>query len=262
MEVKNEHHSKGEKHVSNSAIVLCGGKGTRFELLGSPTPKSLLSIAGKTILDRQIELMEQAGIQHIYLAAGHLGEKIENHIRKKHYTANISIIDASELGTGGAIKKSLEWIPAQEKHFWVFMGDIYGYPNLKSMEKKLNKNQADGVILGTEVSNPKEYGVIFHDNQGKILDFVEKEIDKGKRIIDAGVYLLNKKIFDNEKLVGNFSVEYDVFPFSSNLSVQIHLGAWADIGTKKRLNNAKLQESTKHRRFWKMRKRPQLLARI
>lgn len=63
------------------AIILAAGKGTRLRPITNTTPKSLLRVSGKTILDMQIEALERIGVFEILIAVGHMGQEVSSHIK-------------------------------------------------------------------------------------------------------------------------------------------------------------------------------------
>ena len=89
----------------NSALILCAGLGKRLNPITLKTPKPLLLINNKTILEQCIYLIIKLGIKKIYLNTFYLGEQISNFIKNKNFPINIQIIDDGKdiLNTGGGI---------------------------------------------------------------------------------------------------------------------------------------------------------------
>ena len=90
------------------ALILCGGLSTRLGDITKALPKILLDIAGKTVLERQIEMLAAAGVDEVYLASGHLHETLEAEVGRELNGMPIHYVrEHKKLGTGGAIKTGL-----------------------------------------------------------------------------------------------------------------------------------------------------------
>src|SRR3989344_9462114 len=89
------------------AIILAGGLGERLRPLTLNTPKPLLLVKGKPIVQRSIENLKKHGIKDIILSVGYKAEKIKDYfLDGEKFGVNISYnIEESPLGTGGAVKE-------------------------------------------------------------------------------------------------------------------------------------------------------------
>src|SRR3989344_9543197 len=111
------------------AIVLAGGLGKRMRPLTEDIPKCLVSVAGKPLLDYQLERLRKAGIEKIIVACGYKWEKI----KQIYGSSVIYSVEKEPLGTGGAVKKALEHIDGKE--FLVLNADDFSDANLKEFIK-------------------------------------------------------------------------------------------------------------------------------
>jgi len=94
-------------NLIDTAIILAGGLGTRLRPLTDNTPKPLLPIKGKPIVQHMIKNMKKNGINNIILSIGFQADKIMNYFGNgEQFGVNISYsVEKELLGTGGAIKK-------------------------------------------------------------------------------------------------------------------------------------------------------------
>lgn len=221
------------------ALILCGGLSTRLGEITKDLPKILLDIGGKTVLDYQVAMLVEAGVTEIFLASGHLHERLQAEVGNEHNGIPIHYVrEHKRLGTGGAIKNGLNHM--SEYPIFVLNGDILLDKPLSPMRDAL-KPEMDGMLLGVEVPDARSYGRLLYDeNTHHIESFVEKDPTyEGAGIINGGVYLFNKTIHDFFPGQDTFSIEYDVFPNVKNLFVHTYRGAWIDIGTPDRLDYAR-----------------------
>lgn len=221
-------------------IILAGGKGTRLPVSAKNIPKPLVKIGKKTILEHQLDLLKSQGFTDIILSLGHGADKIISYCKKRGIDAEF-IIEKEPLGTGGAIKYASKGLKSP---FLVLNGDILSDFNFKEFVNDFNNNVSRETLLGSiatwKCQDCSDYGLICHKN-GFISEFLEKPSKKCVGYINTGFYILSPKIF---KKVPHetFSIERDVF---SKLAVKnrllcfIHRGFWTDVGTEKRLKEAK-----------------------
>ncbi|GAG03065.1 unnamed protein product, partial [marine sediment metagenome] len=98
-------------------IILAGGKGTRLPRSAKNIPKSLVKIAGKPILQHQIDILEKHNLTDIRFSLGYEANQIIDYLKNKHEY----IIESEPLGTGGAIKFASKDL---KEDFMILNGDI------------------------------------------------------------------------------------------------------------------------------------------
>ena len=221
------------------AIILCGGLATRLGDTTKKVPKVLLDIAGKTVLEWQIQLLKNANVQEVILASGHLHNVLYERVGE-HY-AGVRVRYAKEekrLGTGGAIQNAMRCITTSP--FFVLNGDVLlSNFSLRKMLGHFHQGMA-GLLLGVRVDDIRPYGEIVSDDNGKVTAFREKQPIYRFGYINTGVCLFNQTIVEAfPEDLDNFSIERDVFPKVSNLYALQTDADWIDIGVPERLAYAR-----------------------
>ena len=221
------------------AIILCGGLATRLGDTTKAVPKVLLDIAGKTVLEWQIQLLKDVNVEEVILASGHLHNVLYARVGQ-HY-AGVRVRYAKEekrLGTGGAIQNAMRCITTSP--FFVLNGDVLlSNFSLRKMLAHFHRGMA-GLLLGVRVDDIRPYGEIVSDDDGKVTAFREKQPVYRFGYINSGVCLFNQTIveaFPEDR--DNFSIERDVFPKVSNLYALQTDADWIDIGVPERLAYAR-----------------------
>ena len=222
------------------AIILCGGLATRLGETAKTLPKILLEIAGKTVLEWQIQLLTRCRCHRkVVLASGHLHDVLYERVGDAY--AGMCIRYAKEekrLGTGGAVRNAMQQIDTSP--FFVLNGDILLVDfSLQAMLGRFDRGMA-GMLLSVHVSDIRPYGEILSGGDGKIQAFREKQPTCRAGYINGGVYLFDRSItaaFPSDR--ENFSMERDVFPFVSNLYTLRTDADWIDIGVPERLAYAR-----------------------
>lgn len=218
-----------------NAIILCGGLATRLGELVKDTPKVMLEVKGRSVIDWQLDKLRQAGISQVVLAAGHLAEVLQASLGENHQGIKlIYAIEPERLGTGGAIKFAWNYLPKNNEPVIVLNGDILTKAPLLAMISQLRPD-SDGIILGAKVPDASSYGTLEFNDDKKLLAFKEKEGINQPGYINGGVYLFTPKFYDYFPPQTKFSIEYDVFPQITDLDVFAYDGTWVDIGVPERL---------------------------
>ena len=89
------------------AVIMAGGKGTRLASVTKDIPKPMVSIAGKPLLESQIENLRECGVKHIILVVGYLGNVIKDYFQDgERFGVEISYyVEETPLGTAGALRE-------------------------------------------------------------------------------------------------------------------------------------------------------------
>ncbi|MFG5129974.1 D-glycero-D-manno-heptose 1-phosphate guanosyltransferase [Campylobacter lari] len=182
------------------AIVLAGGLGTRLKSVVQDLPKPMAPINGKPFLTFVLEYLKKQGITEVILSVSYKYELIQEYFKDEFDGMKIRYnIEKELLGTGGAIKDALKLIQNQA---YVLNGDTVFDINLK----KLVLNDSKICIALKQMQNFDRYGTVNVDDQGIVTSFEEKVLKK-QGLINGGIYLLKKDIFDEFDLEKKFSFE-------------------------------------------------------
>ncbi|MFA6485924.1 MAG: nucleotidyltransferase family protein [Candidatus Magasanikbacteria bacterium] len=222
------------------AIILAGGLGTRLRPLTENTPKPLLPIKNRPIIEHAILNFKKHGITDIILSVGFYAEKIKNYFDTgEKFGVKISYsIEDQPLGTGGAIKKAATGI---DETFLVINGDNLADFDWTSAVATHKINNAQITLSLFPVEDVTQYGIAHLDN-GKILRFIEKpKIEEApSNLNNAGGYVLEPEIL-NILPDGVSSIERDCFEKMALLGVvfaHTHAGQWFPTDTLEKYQHA------------------------
>jgi NDP-sugar pyrophosphorylase family protein len=189
------------------AITIAGGEGQRLRPYTEDRPKPMVPVAGKPILEHQLDWLRENGVTHVVVACGYLHEVIEDYFGDgSEFGIGVSYsIEASPLGRGGALKQAYQQIPREERIVIATNGDNINTQSLAPMIKQHQQTDATATLLLTQLRSP--YGIA--RMQGKrILGFDEKPMLP--HWLSAGVYVLNREFFDGLPDIGDH--EDHLFP--------------------------------------------------
>ncbi|MBK9315012.1 MAG: NDP-sugar synthase [Acidobacteria bacterium] len=227
------------------ALILAGGEGTRLRPLTVYTPKPVVPIVNRPILFYQIDLLKRAGIKDIKLTLGYEPTKIRE-IFGNGSELGIEInyiVEASTLGTAGAYKNALG---DTDLTTIVINGDILTDIDLTKVLDYHRQKEAIATIVSAPVDNAAGYGIVEAGPDGRVRRFVEKPKPDEliHRTINAGIYILEKRILDMIPAGEKQFFEYDVFPHLIETGAPFFAyqweGYWLDIGTPQRYLQANL----------------------
>lgn len=218
-----------------NVLILCGGKGTRMNPFTLSKPKPLIRLLSIPLLDYLIYKLKSLGNINIIILAisnNNIMNDIINYATEASLRFNIKIIcniEYGELGTGGPIKNAESLITSED--FLVMNSDIIFEENINKLINEHINNKNIITILATKVENPKRFGVL-KTKKNKVIEFIEKPDFNAGNLINAGIYVLNKRIFKNIELK-EISIEKEIFPFlvkKNEVGFSILNGYWKDVG--------------------------------
>ncbi|MBS4276159.1 sugar-phosphate nucleotidyltransferase [Campylobacter vulpis] len=183
------------------AIVLCGGLGTRLRAVVKDVPKPMAAVGGKPFLEFIFEYLKKQGVKSVVLAVSYKYEVIQEHFKNEFLGIKIKYsIEQEPLGTGGAIKQALKLCEGRE--VFVLNGDSIFEISLKNLRLK----GAKICLALKKMFDFQRYGAVSIDEKGEIVEFKEKSFCK-EGLINGGIYLLSKDIFERFSFLGHFSFE-------------------------------------------------------
>lgn len=176
-------------------VIIAGGKGTRLGL--KHIPKPMVEIAGKPVLEHQIELAKRYGIKDIFILSGHLADVIVDYFKDgSDFGVNIThIIEPKPLGTAGSLKMIEHLI---QDRFLVFYGDVVMDFNINKFIEFDAHNNSIGTTLVHPNDHPYDSDLVDVDSSNKVISFLSKPHDPDKyyrNMVNAAVYIFSPDIF-------------------------------------------------------------------
>ena len=195
------------------AVILVGGEGTRLRPLTYGTPKPMVPLFGVPFLERTLARLRGAGVTQAILASGYLPQAIEDHFGDgseigMHLTY---VVEDTPLGTAGALRNVAEHITGT---FFVLNGDVLTSLDMRAMLAFHRKHAGLGVFHAIAVDDPSAFGCIVSDETGRVSSFVEKPPRETAPTnqINAGTYLLERRVLDAIPAGRSVSIERETFP--------------------------------------------------
>ena len=202
--------------------------------LSEKTPKPLLRVANRPVLDHILQKLSADGFSDIYLSLGYRAEEIVAFLEDRDYGARIvCCTEEQPLGTAGGVKNALKDAPGD---FLVLSGDnIIDFP-LDRLREAHYLSGRPVTIVGTRTDDPRDYGVIVSDANGEVLRFTEKPDWENVRsfFVNTGIYFCSGEVLELIPDGEPFDFAKDLFPLMLREGRKIGCvsaeGRWYDIG--------------------------------
>lgn len=198
------------------AVLLAGGFGTRLRPLTFTTPKPLLPVANKPLIEHCIAGLPRE-VDEVAVAVGYKADMLEDHFRHHPISGKRVhiVVEDHPLGTGGAIRNAVEEMDGPAGTVVVRNADLVDTLPVERMLDLHRREHALATISLWEVEDPSPFGVAKMDGT-RIASFVEKprREDAPSKLVNAGTYLLEPDVFEHfpEQGEGELSIERTVFP--------------------------------------------------
>ena len=223
------------------AILLVGGKGTRLRPLTISTPKPMLPVAGVPFTAHQIARARDAGVTRIVLGTSYRAEVFSQYFGDGA-DVGVELVYRTEeepLGTGGGIRYAAEALTCgAEEPVLVFNGDVLSGVDLRHLVAEHERTDAAVTLHLTRVSDPRAFGLVPTDADGRVTGFLEKPTSDEEIVTDqinAGCYVFRRDVIDRIPDREVVSVERQTFPglleVGERLTGVVDDGYWLDLGT-------------------------------
>ena len=226
------------------AMVLAAGMGKRMRPVTVTTPKPLVEVAGRSLIDRALDRLERAGVERVVVNVHYLAELIRVHVgRRGQPDVVISDETAKLLDTGGGIAKALPHLG--DDPFYLLNSDSFwiegARPNLEWLSNAWRDDDMDALLLVASTVRAVGYhgrGDFRMDPAGRLIRRPEREVAP---FAYAGAAILHPRLFDGRAAE----------PFSLNLLFDQALdagrlfgvrmdGLWLHVGTPEAIGEAEL----------------------
>ena len=232
------------QHVE--AIIVAGGFGTRLRPLTTRNPKHLLDVGGVPFIEHQIARLANVGVDHIVLATSYRAERFEPVLGDgSRWGVRLDYVQESEpLGTAGALRNVVGILGRDQAGAVVVLnGDILSdhdlLAQLADFERPRDGRQVDVSLHLVRVVDPRPFGCVPTDEQGRVTGFVEKSEDPVTDQVNGGCYVFRRWIIGGIPTGRAVSVERETFPdlvASDGLVVGfVQPAYWRDVGTPQAL---------------------------
>lgn len=226
------------------AVIMAGGKGERLRPLTEKTPKPLLKVGDKCIIDYNVDNLINNGVKHIYVTVNYLKEQLEEHYQKPREGIKIETVrEPKFLGTMGAV----QFVPKFYHDTILLMNsDLLTNIDFEDFFLHFEENEADMSAVAIPYSISVPYGIFDIHGQRDIHGILEKPTYN--YYANAGIYLIRREMIEKYLPDDTF---FNATDFMEKLIAEKRKviryplsGYWIDIGNKQEY--VKAQDLVKH----------------
>lgn len=224
------------------AVLMAGGKGERLRPLTEKTPKPLLPVGGKAIIDHNIDRLIANGVKHINVTVNYLGEQLEEHFLEPRGEVKVNTVrEPKYLGTIGSIRFVKEF---HNDTILVMNSDLFTNINYEDFYLHFKEHDAVMSVAAVPYTVSVPYGIFDLDGRD-ILGLIEKPTYN--YYANAGIYLIKKsaltEIPDDTFFNATDLIEKLISEGKKVIRFPLN-GTWIDIGNPQEYQKA--NELVKH----------------
>ena len=172
-------------------VILAAGKGTRMRPLTETTPKPLIKVCGKTLLDHVVEALP-AEVTELILVTNYLEDQIKDYCGNEFHGRSVQYVTQENPsgGTGAALMCAKDLI--HDKFLFMYADDIHGAEALAKV------TQEDHAMLAMESDTPEQFGVLTLNEDGTLKEIIEKPEKPASNLVNIGGFVITPDIFNHE----------------------------------------------------------------
>ena len=171
-------------------IILAAGKGTRLRPLTEHTPKPLVKVASKTLLDHIVEAMPSA-VDELIIVTGYLEAQIRDYCGQEFHGKKVTYVhQADQKGTGHALWLCKDLIKG--RFLFMFADDLHGSQDIARAASYTRS------MLTLTTDTPERFGIVVRHPDGTLAEMIEKPEHPPSNLASTGVMVLDQHIFEFE----------------------------------------------------------------
>ena len=233
---------KQKSQLPIDAVIMAGGKGERLRPLTEKTPKPLLPVGNKAIIDHNVDRLISYGVEHISVTVNYLAEQLEEHYKEPRQDVQVACVrELKFLGTMGAVRLVKEF---HNEVVLVMNSDLFTDIDFEDMYLHFVEHGADMSIAAVPYTVSIPFGICDLDGRD-VKGIVEKPTYN--YYANAGIYLLRREVINMipEDEFYNATDLIDALVKNGSKVIRYPLkGTWIDIGTLSEYQ--KVQDLAKH----------------
>ncbi len=192
-------------------VIMAGGKGTRISPVSVEIPKSMLPIAGKPVLEHQLECLAGQGYRDIVIVTGHLGEAIHEYFGNgSRFGVSIEYYhEEKPLGTAGSLVALKDRLT---EDFLLINGDLLFDVDLKRFEAFHHSKKALATLFTHPNDHPFDSELIIADKDSRITGWLGRanREDAYKNLVNAGIHMISPELLSEKEKVGKLNLDRDL----------------------------------------------------
>lgn len=225
------------------AVLLAAGLGTRLRPLTLHTPKCLVRVGGRTLLDVWLDALAAVGVDEVLVNTHHLREQVETHVSHRECGApRVRTVHEPELlGSAGTLVSNRHLLEHEEA-FLVLNADNLTDFDLRHLVDAHRAGRAMATLTVFRTAEPTQCGIV-ELQEDLVTGFEEKPSRPRSDLANAGMYAFHPDVLDLIQGPLPIDIGYDLLPQLVGRARAVSIGDayFADIGSQEALTSARLE---------------------
>jgi len=181
-------------------VILAAGKGSRLRPLTETTPKPLIQVAGKPLLDHIVGALPSA-VDELIIVTGYLEEQIKAHCGEEFLGRKVTYVhQAEQKGTAHALWLCKDYLKG--RFLFMFADDLHG---AKDIARATSYTRS---MLTLSTNSPEKFGIVVRHPDGTLAEMIEKPDHAPSNLASTGVMVLDDNIFKYDPYAVETKGEY------------------------------------------------------
>jgi NDP-sugar pyrophosphorylase family protein len=183
-------------------VILAAGKGTRLRPLTENTPKPLIKVAGKPLLDHIVEALPSA-VDKLIIVTGYLEDQIKDYCGEEFHGRKVTYVHQDEQkGTAHALWLCKEKLMGHGRFLFMFADDLHGAQDIA------RATSFSRSMLTLSTDTPEKFGIVVRHPDGTLAEMIEKPDHPPSNLASTGVMVLDDNIFKFDPYAKETKGEY------------------------------------------------------
>ena len=214
------------------AFLLAAGVGSRLRPLTNTTPKCMLAIDDRPLLDIWLDAFDRAGVDEVLVNLHHLPDVVRRHLAARTGPPRVrTVFEPELLGSAGTLRANRQWVEGEEAFLACYADNLTDF-DLRVLIDTHREHGAAATLAAFHSENPSAGGVVELDATGRVIGFVEKPSKPVSDLTNAGMYAFGPGVLDEigDRLPSD--IGYDLLPrLVGQAQAVLVEGYFRDVGT-------------------------------
>ena len=222
------------------AFLLAAGVGSRLRPITDTTPKCMLPVGDRPLLDIWLDEFDRAGVDEVLVNLHHLPDVVRDHIAAREGPPKVrTFFEPELLGSAGTLLANRQWVDGEEVFLACYADNLTDF-DLRSLIDAHAEHNTIATLAVFHSSNPSAGGVIDLDLTGRVTGFVEKPAHPVSDLTNAGMYAFHPRVLDEIRDKRPADIGYDLLPqLVGRARAVLVEGYFRDIGTAEAYQRAR-----------------------
>jgi mannose-1-phosphate guanylyltransferase len=214
------------------AFLLAAGVGSRLRPITDATPKCMLAIGDRPLLDLWLDAFDRAGVDEVLVNLHHLPSAVHRHIADRAGPPAVrTFFEPELLGSAGTLLANREWVQDEDLFLACYADNLTDF-DLRSLVDSHREHDPVATLTVFHSPNPSAGGVVELDARGWVAGFAEKPAEPASDLVNAGMYAFHPSVLNEIDGMPPRDIGYDLLPRLVGRARAVPVdGYFRDIGT-------------------------------